>query len=88
MHIAQVMGGIHLQVRTCAGADEPPLSYLGNGWTDYAEIWRVVRDQLARYAFYPTQGWGASARAHPLVFFISVTAGRIALKFGMLLETI
>ena len=44
MHITQVMGGVHLHVRTCARADVPP-------------------------------------------FRISETAGRIALKFGVWLET-
>ena len=44
MHIKQVMGGVHLHVRTCARADVP-------------------------------------------LFRISETAGRIALKFGVLLET-
>ena len=44
MHIKQVMGGVHLHVRTCARADVP-------------------------------------------VFRISETAGPIALKFGVWLET-
>ena len=47
MHIKQVMGGVHLQVRTCASADVPGVTYLGNSWTDCAEIWCVVRDQFA-----------------------------------------
>ena len=34
MHIPQVMGGVNL-------------TYLGNGWTDRAEIGCVARDQLA-----------------------------------------
>ena len=39
---------MHLHVRTCARADVPSVLYLGNGWTDCAEIWYVVRGQLAK----------------------------------------
>ena len=42
MLVPQVMGGVHLHVRTCS------VSYLGNGWMDSAEIWCVVIDSLAR----------------------------------------
>ena len=48
VYIAQVMGVVHLHMRTCARADVPRLLYLGNGWTDCAEIWYVVRDPSAR----------------------------------------
>ena len=48
MHIAQVMGGVYLHVRTCARLDEPPLLYLGNGWMDCPETWFVVRHQLPK----------------------------------------
>ena len=48
MHIAQVMGGIYLYVRTCARVDEPPPSYLGNGWMDCPEIWFVDRHKLPK----------------------------------------
>ena len=41
MSFTLLRGGVHLHVRT-------PCPYLGNGWTDCAEIWFVVRDQLAR----------------------------------------
>ena len=43
-----VDGGVQLHVLTCARADVAHFSYLGNGWTDCAEIWCVVRDPLAR----------------------------------------
>ena len=33
---------------TCARADVPSVLYLGNDWTDCAEIWYVVRGQLAK----------------------------------------
>ena len=46
--IPQVMGAVHLHVRTYARADTPSFSYLGNGWSDCAEISYVVRDHLAR----------------------------------------
>ena len=51
MHITQVMGGVHLHVRTLARADVPLFPNLGNGWTDCAEIWYVVRDPLAMIFF-------------------------------------
>ena len=34
----------------------PGVSYLGNGWTDCAEIWCVVRDQLAMRFTLPRGG--------------------------------
>ena len=42
--LTKVKGGAQLQVRTCT----PLFWYLGNGWTDCAEICYVVRDPLAR----------------------------------------
>ena len=33
---------------TCARAEVPPVSYIGNGRTDFAEIWCVVKDKLAK----------------------------------------
>ena len=64
MHITQVMGGIHLHLRTFARADVPPFSYLGNGWTDCAEIWFAVRHPLA-WCFTKVYGVGGiGARAH------------------------
>ena len=63
------------------------VSYLGNCWTDCAEIWCVVRDQLAMLSTLH----GGGVRLHVLVCaplsHISGTAGLIALKLGMLLET-
>ena len=49
MHVKQVIGGIHLQVRTCARADVPPFPYLGNGWADRTEIWCVAWGPLAMH---------------------------------------
>ena len=46
---------------TRARVDVPPFPYLGNGWTDCAEIYYVVRDPLARLF---TKGWGTLTRAH------------------------
>ena len=85
MHITQVMGGVHLHMRTCARADVPPFLYLGNGWTDCAEIWCVARDPLAKLFAKVNGGAHLHVRTCPL-FRISETAGRIALKFGMWLE--
>ena len=42
MHIIQVMGWVQLHMQMSH------FSHRRNCWTDYAEIWRVVRDPLAR----------------------------------------
>ena len=77
-------GRVHLHVRTCAPADVPLFRILENGWTDCAEIWYVVRDPLARLFAKVNDG----AQLHVRTFFrITETAGRIALTFGMWLET-
>ena len=62
------------------------ISYLENGWTDWAEICYVVRDPLVMY-FTQTKG-GAHLHVHTCepLFRISGTTGRIALKFGVLLD--
>ena len=78
MHSTQGMGGLHLHLYTCARADVSLFPYLGNGWTDSAEIWYVAREPLARL-FAKVKG---EAKLHVL-FRISETAGRIALKFGV-----
>ena len=75
MHITQVMGGEHLHVRTCARADVPTFMYLGNGWTDCAEIWFVVRDQLAWHFTKVDCGVHVHIRACATLFHISGTAG-------------
>ena len=131
MHITQVTGGVHLHVHTCARADAPPFPYLENGWTDYAEIWCMVTDTLAKLFAkvnggkqlhvrtckcapfpYLGNGWTGCAeiwcvlrdplarlfanvnggvylhvRTYAPLFRILETAVRIALKFGMWLET-
>ena len=79
MHIAKVMGGVHPHVRTrrCA-----PFSYLGNGWTDCVETWYLVRVPLARRFTKSSVGYSSACAVAPL-FRVTVTAGRIALKFDL-----
>ena len=80
------MGGAHLYVRTCARADVPNVLYLLNGWTDCAEIWCMVRDELAM-RFTPLMGRvHLHVRTCAPLFRISGTAGRIVLKFGVWLD--
>ena len=55
MHIVV---GVHLHVRTFTCATFP---YLGNGWTDCAEIWCVVRDPPAAVAAEGIFQWGKEA---------------------------
>ena len=74
-------------VCTCASAYVqmcPHFPDFGNGWTDCAEIWYVVRDPLARVV---KDGVQLHMRTCAPFFGISETAGQIALKFGMSLET-
>ena len=80
MHFTLLRGRVHLHVRT-------PFPYLGNGWPDCAEIWYAVRDQLARQFIHTRDGVHLHVRSCVPLFHISGTAGRIALKFGMLLGT-
>ena len=88
MHITHVKGGKHLHMRTCRCA---PFLYLRNGWTDCAEIWCVVvRDTLARRltkvkSVVLLHGRTCKRADEPL-FRTSEMAGRISLKFGVLLE--
>ena len=59
-----------------------PFPYLGNGWTDCAEMWFVVRDPLV-WRFIKVNG-GTGAGAHVRTHFpYSGTAGRIALQLGV-----
>ena len=85
MNITKIMGGVHLHVRTCS-ISEMAGPFLGKGWTDCAEIWCVVRNSPA--SLLECSWWVTAARATcaPL-FRSSETAGRIALKFSMWLET-
>ena len=89
MHIPQVMGGMHLHVRTWARTDVSQCSIPREWLTDWAEIWCVVRGQLAlRFALLRgVVHLQLHVRTCVPLFHISRTAGRIALKFGMLLET-
>ena len=66
-------------VRTCGCA--PPFPYLGNGWTDFAEIWFGVRDPLAWRLTKVNGGvQDPHVRTCAPLFLISGTAGHIALK--------
>ena len=80
MHFTLLSGGVHLHVRT-------PFPYLWNGWSDSAEIWYVVRDQSAGQFIQARDGVHLHVRTCAPLFRISGTDGRIALKFGVLLET-
>ena len=81
------MGGIHLHVCAGARANELTLSYVGDGWTDCAKIWCVVRSQLSK-RFAQVKSWVLlHVRTCVPIFHVSGTAGRIALKFGAWLET-
>ena len=93
MHITQIMDGVHLHVRTCRCAHFP---YLGNGWTNCAEIWCVVRDTLASRFAKVKGGVNLHVRAADLhaahvqmcpLFCISESAERIALQFSVSLES-
>ena len=53
----------------------PSVSYLGNNWTDCAESWCVIICRSVSYAFYNTQGRGASARAHVRTPFLYLENG-------------
>ena len=76
MRFAKTKGGVQLHARTS-------FSYLGNGWTDCAEIWYVVRDQLTKRLTEVEGGVQVHVRTCSSLFSISVTAGRTALKFGV-----
>ena len=64
-----------------------PLPYLGNGWTDCADIWHVASGQLVMWLPHINGGGDVTrtcARAQPWPhFYISGTTEPIALIFGM-----
>ena len=66
----EVGDGVQLHVRIT-------FSYLGNGWTDCAEVSCVVRDPLVMRL-----GTGARTQLCAPLFRISGTAERIVLKLG------
>ena len=74
MHSTQGMGMLHLHLSTCARADVSVFLHLGNGWTDSAEIWFVVREPSKHFAKVKS-----GAQLHVL-FRVSERAGRIALN--------
>ena len=86
MHITQVMGWGTSASAPYACADVSTFSYIGNGWTDCAEIWLVVRDPLAWRFTKVDGGVQVHVRTCASLFRISGTAGRIALKLGVWLE--
>ena len=66
--------------------------YLGNDWTDCSDIWHVANDQLVMWIVASTRpqcrgGVLQHVRTCKGDFYISGTAGPIALKFGMSVET-
>ena len=66
----------------------PSVSYLGDGWTDCAGMWCVIRDQLAMMRFALLRGgMHLHVRMCAPLIRVSGTDGRIPLKFGKLLET-
>ena len=65
----------YTSTRRCA-----PFPHLGNGWTDCAEIWFVVRDSLAWRCTTANGGVQVHVCTNAPLFRISGTAGRIALK--------
>ena len=83
MHSTQVMSGVHLHVRMRSRADVPSFQYRGNGLTDCAEIWYVVRDSLASRFTNVNGGVQAHARTCTSLLCILGTARRIALKYGV-----
>ena len=68
---------------TCRCARFP---YLGKGQTDCAEIWYMVKDQLARQFTQTKDGVHLHVQTCP-VFHISEMALHVALKLGKWLET-
>ena len=73
IHIAKIAGAARQHVST-------PFSHLENGWTVCADILCMVRDPIA-VRFSHAKGEGISVCV--LLFRISRTAGRIALKYGV-----
>ena len=65
----------------------PSISFPGKGGTYCAEIWYVVRDQLGRRFILLRGGVHLQVRTCAPLFRILGTAGWIALKFSMLLDT-
>ena len=80
MHIAHDMVGC---ICTCPVARTHPFSYFGNGWTDFDEIWCVIRDRLVKRFTHVMDGVHLHKHARIPLFRISGTAERIVLKFGM-----
>ena len=84
--LPQVIGGVHLHVRTCA-----PLSHLyifrlplfGNGCADCAEIWYALRGRLVTAYAAITGGVSLHARSCTPRFCISGTARPIEFNFGV-----
>ena len=72
-------GGVHPHVRT-------PFPYHWNGWTDWAEIWCVVRDTLAMRFAQVSGGVNLHLCTCTPLFHITGTGGCIMLKYGELIN--
>ena len=77
---------VHLHVRTYSRRDVHPFPYLGNGVTNFPEIWCVVREPAPRRFKKVYGGIELHVRRCAPLFRISEMAGRIALKFAMRLD--
>ena len=64
-----------------------PHLYLRSGWTDRAQNWYVIRDWSERWLPQVSEGDNLHVRTCRSRFYISKTAGPIALKVGMLPAT-
>ena len=64
-----------------------PLLYLGNGWTDCADIWHVASDQLVRWLQHAHRGVTMHVSTCTPRFYILGTAELIVLKFVTWVET-
>ena len=83
MHIPQVLGGVHLLVRTCGCYSVLRMS--GTAGRIALKFWCAVRDKLAMRFKLLRGRIHLHVRTSASRFRISGTAERIAPKFGMLL---
>ena len=67
MHTTQVMNRVHLNVHIA-------FLYLGNDWTDYSEIWCVVRNSSAMRFIHLVDGVHLHAHTYDFLFRIPGTA--------------
>ena len=86
MHIANVMGGIHLQGAHAQLQMHPHFSISGTA-VRIALKFVMVKEQLVQRVTQAMSGAYVHVRTCLPLFRISGTIGRIALKFGVWLET-